>query len=278
LCRRGLLVSGLLACAGCLGWSAAGFYCRTILHDGAPVSDGPEVILWTASVAMGLGLVLSLLCRDGFIALVGALVSVAGFVLAERWPLPFASNGPTLPNGLAGDIWLNLHVLTAVSAYAALALAWSVAALTLGRLVLAPPGGERLRELAALCTRSIGIGLTLLAAGAVFGAFRTTELGRSWSGWDGPALGAFFALPGCAFLLYARRVGWLQPFGLILGSVLGFTLMGMIWHVLSRGALDRHPTFDLKADAWLYAVCLVNLSLIVHAALRYYFGKQRIPV
>ncbi len=177
LCRRGLLVSGLLASAGCLGWSAAGFYCRTILHDGAPVSGGAEVILWAASVAMGLSLVLSLLCRDALVALAGALVSAGGFVLAERWPLPFASNWPTLPSGLAGDVWLNLHVLTAVSAYASLALAWGVAALTVGRLVLAPFDGERLRERAALCARSIGIGLALLVAGAILGAFRTAEPG-----------------------------------------------------------------------------------------------------
>jgi hypothetical protein len=270
LWRRGFLAFGLLACIGCLGWSATEFHYRAILHEGALVSDGSEAILWAASLAMGLGLGLTLLWRDAFIALAGSLVSSVGFVVVERcWP--------TLPNVLAGDARLSCPVLATVSAYAALALAWSMAVLTLGRLVLAPPSGERLRAIAARCARSIGMGLVLLAAEAILGVF-ATEPGDSCRGWDAPALRTFFVLPGCVLLLYARRMGWLKPFGLLVGSALAFTAIVMAWHILCRGTWDGHAAFDLAANAWLYGVCLVNLSLIAHAALRYYFGKQRVPV
>jgi hypothetical protein len=271
--QRVFLVSGLVACAGCLGWSAAGFFCRAILHGGAPVSDGQEVLLWAASLTVCLGLALALLCRDSIIALAGSLASIPEFALANRWPLAFSADWPELPDLLSGDFWLNLHVLTLVSAHAALILAWGVAVLTLGLLVLAPPGRERLLQLGALCARSIGIGVVLLAAGVVFGRFCATEPGASWRGWDAQAVCALLTLPACGALLYARRMGWLQPFGLVTCSTICFTLIVLVWHgTLFLGAWNQDVAPTLSG--WVYWGGILNMSLAVHAALRYYFGRQ----
>ena len=272
--QRLFLVLGFVVCGICLGWSASGFFCRAVLHGGAPVGDGQEVILWAASLAVGLGLLLAFLCRDRIVALAGMLVAIPEFALANGWPLDLGADWPELPDLLSGDFWLNLHVLTLVSAHAALMLAWGMAALTLGLIVLAPPSRERVLHLAALCARAIGVGVVLLAAGVVFGRFCTAEPGSSWRGWDAQAVCALLTLPACGALLYARRMGWLQPFGVATCSVICFTLIVLVWHAtLFLGAWNQEVAPGLTG--WVYWGGLLNFSLVAHAALRYYFGKQR---
>jgi hypothetical protein len=84
-------------------------------------------------------------------------------------------------------------------------------------------------------------------------------------------------LPGCAALLYARRAGWIGSFGLALGAALGLPLLLAAWQAaLFLGTWDEYPLPTLAADAPVYALGLVTLSLAVHAALRYNFSRQRV--
>jgi hypothetical protein len=245
-----------------------------MLHDGLPAGDGSEAALWAGSVVMSLGFLLALLGRDGFIALVGALIASAGLVLANRWPLAFGANGAALSNLRNADGGLNLQALTLISAYAALALAWGVAALTLARMVLIPPTAERLRGLAKLSARSLGIAVVLLAASAVLDGFRARALSDPWRGWNTQAIGTLLALPCCAALLYARFRDWIQPIGLLIGTMLVLTLILMSWYpaLLLEGWEERLSTLGTHAS--LLGAGLFNLSLSAHAMLRYYFGKQ----
>lgn len=271
--RRGFWVSGLLACIGCLGWSAAGIVCRAMLHDGWPVSDGAEGMVWASSVVMSLALLLALRDRDGFIALAGALIAGAGFVLADRWPPAFAADWAPLPNLRSSDVWLRLQVLALISAYAALTLAWGVAILGLLRITLAPPTVERLRGLAKLSARSLGIAVVLLIVSAILDGFRTTVIHDSWRSWSIQTVSTLLILPCCAALLYVYLRGWVQPFGLMTSAVLVFTLIPMsILTVLHFGLWEEYRS-RLLAHTSLLTVGLINLSLGAHAGLRYYFGK-----
>lgn len=275
--HRVLLVCGWLAGLAALAWLAAGLGCRAIVHHGSPIGDGIEAIHWAAFVALAVGLKLTLLSRHGLGALAGTLLMCGGMILAQFWPPTFAANWPALPNAGAGDAWLSAQVTTMISAYAALALAWAIATLILGRLLLLPPNAEHLRGLAGLCSRSLGIGVLLLITGAALDGIRAMELGSAWRGWSAQALGTLLALPACAALLYARRAGWIGSFGLALGAGLGLPLLLAAWQAaLFLGAWDEYSLPTLAADAPVYALGLVTLSLAVHAALRYNFSRQRV--
>jgi hypothetical protein len=169
---------------------------------------------------------------------------------------------------------LCLQALTLISAYAALALGWGIAVLTLARMVLVPPTTERLRDLAKLSARSLGIAVILLAASAVLDGFRARVLSDPWRGWNAQAMGILLALPCCAALLYARFRSWIQSFGLLIGTMLVFTLILMGWYpaLLREGGEGLHS--NLGAQASLLGAGLLNLSLSAHAMLRYYFCKQ----
>lgn len=141
-----------------------------------------------------------------------------------------------------------------LSANVALALAWGVAFLTLARLALSALSGEYLRRLATLCICFVSLGATLWTASAI----RQTQ-------------SALFVLPGFALLGYAWRRGWIAPFRLLAGVLLGLAIVAMIGH----GAV-YWPIRGTPRDVAFHLAGLLQLSLVAHAALRYYFGRQRI--
>jgi hypothetical protein len=234
-------------------------------------------MVWLASAVMGLGLFLAMLFRDAFLALVGALTASIGYLAANFWPLASTGLWRMLSQGAAEDACLRLQVLTLLSAYAALALAWSTAALTLARIVLAEPSSERVRRLAYICLWPIRLGVVLLAASAVLDGWRALEPGSVWHRWNAQAMGTLLLLPGCVALLYARRRGVVPPFRLLTAVVLGFTFLLMLGQFGERWVTgDLHLGFVAATDVGYFLAGLFTLSLAVHAALRYYFGKQRI--
>jgi hypothetical protein len=273
------LFAGRLACLGCLVWSVTAIIGQVIQEGLPPSGEGSQGILWFSAVVMGLGLVLARLLRDGFLARTGAVVSAIGFLAANFWPFSFPSPWPPLPQSASGDICLRMQMWTSLSAYAALALAWGAAALALARILLAAPSSERLYRWATLCLWPIRIGVALLAASAILDGWWVMQQGFSWQGWNPLAMGTLFVLPGCAALLYARRRGWIPPFRLLAVVVLGFTILMMMWLAgLPERTGDLYVGGAFSADATIYMAGLVSLSLTTHAALRYYFGKQRIFV
>jgi hypothetical protein len=239
--RRCFILSGLLASAACVGWAASGLLCRAVLHGGPILLDPRSALLWLSFLTLVLGQLLSMAHRDSHPTIVGAITSAAGFGLAECW---WASGSVASP----GDVWLTLQLLLGLSAFAALVLAWGISALT------------------PLATRAVAVALVLLAAATALGVIRASRPGYSSPGWDAPALGILIALPCCAALLFVRCVGWLSPAGLVMALLLGITTVLVAWHVSS----------PLAPGIWVVGAALVNVALVLHAALRYYFGRQRV--
>jgi hypothetical protein len=273
LWRRRLLFVGLLSGFNCV----AALLAQAIREGLPPICDGSQGMLWSASVILGLGLFLAVLFRDAFLALVASLASAIGFAAAIHWPLTFAEAWPALPSGSDDDICLRMQVLILLSAYAVLALAWSIAAFALARVVFDAPSSERLRRLAMLCLWPIRLGVLLLAACVLLDGWRALEQGSAWHVWNVQALSTLLMLPGCAALIFVQRRGGMPSFHLLVCVVLGFTLLAMTCHT---AVLWEHSNLQIgsliRADVASYVTGLISLSLATHAALRYYFGKQRI--
>lgn len=197
--------------------------------------------------------------------------ALSDYIEASRQALPIEADAAECrPLTWEGRVqrWLSLP------AYAALALAWGMAAFALLRILFAVASSERVYRWATRCLWPIRIGVVLLAMSALVDAFQVMQQGFSWQGWNMQALGMLFVLPSCTALFYARRHGWLPPFRLLAVVVLGFALLLVVSHAGLRGRMG-----DLYVgDAAIYLAGLASLSLTTHAALRYYFGKQRIFV
>jgi ABC-type transport system involved in cytochrome c biogenesis permease subunit len=269
---RVVYVLGLTAYAGCLVWSTAGFWCRVTLSGRPPVSNMYESIIWVAFMTAVFGLTLELIYRRRVIALAGALVSTLSFVLADQLPLTFSPNIQPLQAVLRSNYWLTIHVLTIVSSYAAFALAWGLGNLNLGLMLCAPGRTDLVRTLSGFCYRAIQVGVVLLAAGTLLGGFWAAESwGRFW-GWDPKEVWALIALVCYLIPLHARYVGWVKDFGLAFCSVVCFASVVMAWYGVNfvLGVGLHSYGFGGGNDLWVYWAGLLNLSVAVHAALRYH--------
>jgi ABC-type transport system involved in cytochrome c biogenesis permease subunit len=273
---RAFFACGMAAYAGALVCAVAGFWCRVTISGRPPVSNMYESVIWVAFMTALFGLLLELIYRKGVIAFAGALVSTLGFVLADQLPLTFSPSIQPLQAVLRSNYWLIIHVLTIVSSYAAFALAWGLGNLNLGLILLRPQRRDLIRTLSDFSYRAIQIGVVLLAAGTLLGGFWAAESwGRFW-GWDPKEVWALIALLCYLIPLHARYIGWVREFGLALCSVICFASVVMAWYGVNfvLGAGLHSYGFGGGNDAWVYWGGLLNISLAVHAALRYLYGQR----
>ena len=268
---RSLYLGGLLGYAAALAWSVAGFYCRVTISGRPPVSNMYESVIWVAFMTSVFGLILELIYRRAVIALAATLVSTLGLVLADQLPLTLAPNIQPLQAVLRSNYWLVIHVLTIVSSYAAFALAWGLGNLNLALMLFSPNRRDLVKTLSSFCYRAIQIGVVLLAAGTLLGGFWAAESwGRFW-GWDPKEVWALIALLCYVIPLHARHVGWVKDFGLAACSVVCFASVVMAWYGVNfvLGAGLHSYGFGGGNDVWVYWGGLVNITLVVHAGLRY---------
>jgi ABC-type transport system involved in cytochrome c biogenesis permease subunit len=263
--------AGLLAGAGSLTWAVAGFYCRVSISGRPPVSNMYESIVWVAFMTAAFGLILELIYRPRVIALAAALVSTLGFVLADQLPLTFSPSIQPLEAVLRSNYWLVVHVLPIVSSYAPFALAWGLGNINLGLILYAPGRRDLIRTLSQFCYRCIQVGVLLLFLGTMLGGFWAAESwGRFW-GWDPKEVWALVAFLCYVIPLHARYVGWVKDFGLAVCSVVCFSSVVMAWYGVNfvLGAGLHSYGFGSGEHAWIYLAGLLNISLVVHGALRY---------
>jgi ABC-type transport system involved in cytochrome c biogenesis permease subunit len=263
--------AGLAGYLAALGWAIYGFYCRVSISGRPPVSDMYESIIWVSFMTAVFGFIFEMIYRRGYIALAGGLVSTLGFLLADQLPLTFSPSIKPISAVLRSQYWLIIHVLTIVSSYAALALAWGLGNINIGLIMFAPHRKDQIKTLSHYSYKAIQVGVILLFLGTMLGGFWAAESwGRFW-GWDPKEVWALIAFIVYIIPLHARYVGWVKDFGLAACSVVCFSAVVMAWYGVNfiLGAGLHSYGFGSGNNAWLYMAGMANISLVVHAALRY---------
>lgn len=269
---RILYYSGLGVQVIALGLATFGFYCRVSISGRPPISNMYESVIWVAFMTAIFGLILELIYRKGFIGLAASLVSTLGFVLASILPVTMGQNIEPLQPVLRDGYWLIVHVCTIVSSYAAFALAWGLGNLNIGLIVYSPQNKKLIKTLSQFCYASIQIGVILLFFGTMLGGFWAAESwGRFW-GWDAKEVWALIAFLCYIIPLHARYTGWVKDFGLAVCSVVCFTGVVLAWYGVNFiFGTGKHAYGGAGAgdNRWLLIAGLTNLSLVLHAAVRY---------
>ncbi len=175
------------------------------------------------------------------------MTGIGGLVLLLSNTLPadaqiVSENFSPLQPVLRSNFWLTIHVLTIVASYGAGGLALGLGNISLCYYIFGkyrPPAGsveggawrppEQCASLAQYCYRSIQVAVLLLAIGTILGGlWADVSWGRFW-GWDPKEVWALISLLIYLAFLHARFAGWLNNFGMVAGTIAGFSMIMMSW-------------------------------------------------
>ena len=141
---------------------------------------------------------------------------------------------------LRDNFWLTTHVLSLTLSYGAFSLAWFLANMALFKAFFFKVNPKSVFLRASQQVYDIlKIGVLLLALGIFLGGvWADYSWGRFW-GWDPKETWALIALLGYLALLHGRISGWIKPFGVLMASIINFSLVIMTWYgvnfVLGQG-------------------------------------------
>jgi ABC-type transport system involved in cytochrome c biogenesis permease subunit len=208
----------------------AGFAVRCVIAERPPITNMYESVL---SVGVGiavLGLIYELIYRKRYLLIAASVLSALVLILAESCPSLFDASIHPLPAVLRNRFWLWVHVVPIMVSYAAFAVAWILANVSLGGYMSGNAGSEFMNALSKLMLKIIRIGVFLLTAGTILGGlWADYSWGRFW-GWDPKEVWALISLLFYLNILHARYVGWLADFGTTVWTVISFVAVIMTWY------------------------------------------------
>jgi len=110
----------------------AGFTMRCLIAQRPPITNMYESVL---SVGVGialLGFIYELIYRKRYLLIAASALSALVLILAESCPALFDAGIHPLPPVLRNRFWLWVHVVPIMASYAAFAVAWILANVSLG--------------------------------------------------------------------------------------------------------------------------------------------------
>lgn len=235
----------------------------------------------------------------------GAGVACFFFMIAAHTTVLDEDFRPLQPV-LRSNFWLTIHVLTIVASYGAGLLAWGIGLVGLGYYLfgryrdpvvatnvpkgLKPAGGDHTPQqmgklppeacatLSGYAYRAVQVAVLLLAAGTILGGlWADVSWGRFW-GWDPKEVWALISLLVYLAILHGRYAGWFNNFGMIVGTILGATMIAMSWYgvnfVLPKLAPDGMAglhSYGAGAGGLAYVASFVGLNVVylLAACVRY---------
>jgi ABC-type transport system involved in cytochrome c biogenesis permease subunit len=164
-----------------------------------------------------------------------------------------------------------VHVLTIVASYGAFMLAWGLGNYAMFRYAIGAQRPAESKSMALFAYRAMQVGVLLVAAGTLLGAWWAAESwGRFW-GWDPKEVWAFITLVGYLIVLHARKAGLIQSFGLLAGSVLAFNLVVMAWYGVNfmLGAGLHAYAFGDGGQPYVISAMIADTAFVLYAYRRY---------
>ncbi len=253
-----------------------GFILRCAIAGRPPVSNMYESVVWVSWAVVFFSVILFLFYRSFHLIMASSLVATLGLILADNLPAVLdPSIGPLVPV-LRNNFWLTIHVLTITLSYGAFALALGLGHLTLLTYALRPQEENLIKGLTQFLYRAIQIGVILLASGTILGGvWANYSWGRFW-GWDPKETWALIALLGYLALLHCRFTGWVGPFGLAVGSVVGFLGILMAWYGVNFVLASGLHSYGFGGGGLPYVGTFVVLDLLCVGSL-VWLHRRRMP-
>lgn len=249
-----------------------GFGLRVYIMGRAPVTNMYETVIWVAWGTMVFAAILEMIYKYRVILTAGTLVAAFGLVIADFAPAVLDPTLQPLEPVLRSNYWLTIHVMTITISYAAFFLAFGLG--DIGLIYFLKDETKYKNQIRALVTgiyRSMQIGVAFLAPGIILGGvWADYSWGRFW-GWDPKETWALIALLGYLAVLHARYAGMIRDFGMVVSSILSFSLVIMAWYGVNFVLGAGLHSYGFGAGGVEY----VSAFVVIHILFTVYVGVIR---
>jgi cytochrome c-type biogenesis protein CcsB len=216
-----------------------GMAMRIYISGRAPITNMYETVLFSGYGALIIALIIVFFKRDKIFILAGLSYNILClFMMMFANNMLNSSISPLVPV-LRDNFWLSTHVTTIMLSYAALALSWIVANITLVKLQLKKLTKKDYRYHQELIYTCIKVGIVLLATGIILGGvWADYSWGRFW-GWDPKETWSLIVLLFYMVLVHGRYSSWITTHRFVVLSAAGFMTVMMAWfgvnYILASG-------------------------------------------
>jgi ABC-type transport system involved in cytochrome c biogenesis permease subunit len=234
---------------------------RVAITDMGAVTNLYETLIYVSLIVGVLGLMFAFTTRNPLYVVAAGIGAGLCAMVGEAIPPELGQNISQLQPVLRSRFWLWIHVKVVVASYGAFLLA-----LVFGNIVLAKAALERRAvqaEEARSIYRSLQVGVVLIAAGTLLGAFWAAEAwGRFW-GWDPKEVWALVILLTYLIPLHLRYAGVVGPTGLAAWSVYGFLSVVMSWYGVNFILGTGLHAYAFGSGGQMYVLPLCALQIVV---------------
>jgi len=240
-----------------------GFALRSYLSERAPVTNMYETVVWVALGAVIFAMIIEFFYRWKLILAAGTAVGAFCLILSDLAPIVLDPSIQPLEPILRSNFWLTIHVLSITISYAAFFLAFALGDIGLFFSMRDESKySDRIKAIVLASYRAIQIGVAFLAPGIILGGvWADYSWGRFW-GWDPKETWALIALLGYIAVLHARLSGWIKEFGMLVTSVLSFSLIIMAWYGVNFVLGAGLHTYGFGAGGIEYVSGFIGLHIL----------------
>ncbi|MBD64722.1 MAG: hypothetical protein CME62_05920 [Halobacteriovoraceae bacterium] len=270
------LTWGIIFASATIVIELIGLTMRVIISGRAPITNMYETVLFSGFGALLIALIILFFRKEKTFLLAGL-----GYNILCLFMMKFANNmlsssiSPLVPV-LRDNFWLSTHVTTIILSYAALALSWLVANITLIKLRLGKLSKAEYRYNEGLTYTCIKIGVVLLAAGIILGGvWADYSWGRFW-GWDPKETWSLIVLLFYMALLHGKYTSWINTHRFVMATAAGFMTVMMAWfgvnYILASGL--HSYGFSEGGAVFLGSFFLIQTFIIIVCGVKFRYSNE----
>lgn len=269
--KYGVMLSALTLIA-----QITGMVWRILISGRAPITNMYETVLFSGTGALVMALIILYFKREKIYLLAGL-----GYNILCLFMMMFANNmlnssiSPLVPV-LRDNFWLSTHVTTIMLSYAALALSWLVANITLFKMKLKKLTKKDYRYHQSLIYTCIKVGIVLLGTGIILGGvWADYSWGRFW-GWDPKETWSLIVLLFYIIIVHGKYSSWITTHRFVMLSAAGFMTVMMAWfgvnYILAAGL--HSYGFSEGGAIFLFSFFAIQIIFLIYCSFNNKFQEN----
>lgn len=254
-----------------------GMTMRVLISGRAPITNMYETVMFSGVGSLILALIILIFKKDKSFILAGL-----GYNILCLFMMMFANNmlsssiSPLVPV-LRDNFWLSTHVTTIILSYAALALTWILANITLLKLRFKKISKKEYRHAQELIYTCMKVGVVLLAAGIILGGvWADYSWGRFW-GWDPKETWSLIVLLFYMAIMHGKYTKWVSTHRFVMLAAAGFMTVMMAWfgvnYILASGL--HSYGFSEGGAIFLGSFFLVQIAILIICQIKTEFKDEQ---